>query len=141
MEFYKSDININMVSDIKHTYKILVVEDDDVSYILLNEILSSYPVKLIRAMDGVEAVEMFQNNQSAYDLILMDIRLPKLNGYKVTKKIKELNPKLPIIAVTAYAHSQGIVDCYKAGCDDFIAKPFNIGDIVKLIENYLVLRN
>lgn len=141
MESYKSDININTVSDVGHNYKVLVVEDDDVSYILLNEILSSYPVKLIRALDGIQAIEMFQDNQSDYDLILMDIRLPKLNGYKVTQKIKEINPKLPIIAVTAYAHSQGIDDCYKAGCDDFIAKPFNIGEIVKLIEHYLVIRN
>ena len=141
MEIYKSIIEKNTVSDVNHSYSILVVEDDDVSYMLLNEILSSYPVKIFRALDGVEAVDIFQKNKSAYNLILMDIRLPKLNGYDATQKIKEINPTIPIIAVTAYAHSQGIIDCYDSGCDDFIAKPFDINRILKVIEHYLVLRN
>jgi CheY-like chemotaxis protein len=71
----------------------------------------------------------------------MDIRLPKINGYDATQRIKEMNPSIPVIAVTAYAHSQGIIDCYNSGCDDFIAKPFDIKKIIRLIENYLVLRN
>ncbi len=141
MELYKSIIEKNTVNDLSHNYSILVVEDDDVSYMLLNEILSSYPVKLFRAYDGVEAIENFNKSDSAYDLVLMDIRLPKLNGYEATQKIKKINPTVPIIAVTAYAHSQGITDCYDSGCDDFIAKPFDINKIVRMVEHYLVLRN
>ena len=141
MNLYKSVIEKHTVNDVNHNFKVLVVEDDDVSYLLLNEILASYPVKLFRAFDGEEAIHNFQVNKSAYDLILMDIRLPKLNGYDATQRIKEINPSIPIIAVTAYAHSQGIIDCYDAGCDDFIAKPFDISKIVKIVENYLVLRN
>jgi len=141
MEIYKSIIENNTVSVVTHSYSILVVEDDDLSYMLLNEILSSYAVIIFRALDGVEAVDIFQKNKSAYNLILMDIRLPKLNGYDATQKIKEINPTIPIIAVTAYAHSQGIIDCYDSGCDDFIAKPFDINRILKVIEHYLVLRN
>lgn len=141
MELYRSIIEKNTVNDLKHNYSILVVEDDDVSYMLLNEILSSYPVKLFRAHDGAEAIENFNRSNPAYDLVLMDIRLPKLNGYEATQKIKEINPTVPIIAVTAYAHSQGIIDCYDSGCDDFIAKPFDINKIVRMVEHYLVLRN
>ncbi|PLX11468.1 MAG: hypothetical protein C0597_15080 [Marinilabiliales bacterium] len=141
MELYKSIIEKNTSSDENRSYKILVVEDDDVSYILLNEILSSYSVQLYRAYDGVEAIEIIQKNNSNYDLILMDIRLPKLNGFHATQKIKEINPSIPIVAVTAYAHSQGIIDCYDSGCDDFIAKPFDIKKILKIVEHYVVLRN
>jgi CheY-like chemotaxis protein len=141
MKLSKSIIEKNVAADANHSYNILVVEDDDVSYMLLNEILSTYSVQLFRAYDGVEAIEIIQKNRSIYDLILMDIRLPKLNGYHATQKIKEINPTIPIVAVTAYAHSQGIIDCYNSGCDDFIAKPFDINRILKIVEHYLVLRN
>jgi len=141
MNKYKSIIEKNTVNDFNHSYKVLVVEDNDIGYTLLHEILSSYPLKLIRAHDGEEAVEMFASRQEGFDLVLMDIRLPKLNGYDATQRIKEINPSVPVIAVTAYAHSQGIQDCYNAGCDDFISKPYDINKIVKLIEHYLVLRN
>ena len=120
MSQYKSVIEKNTVNNFDRNYKVLVVEDDDVSFILLNEILSGFPVQLIRAFDGEDAVESFKNNKTFFDLILMDIRLPKLNGYVATSIIKEINPTVPVIAVTAYAHSQGIDDCYNSGCDDFI---------------------
>lgn len=141
MNNYKSIIEKNTVSDVNYSYKILIVEDDEVSYLLLKEILSSYPLKLIRAHNGEEAIMFFDNDKSDIDLVLMDIRLPKINGYEATQKIKEINPSVPIIAVTAYAHSQGIIDCYNSGCDDFVSKPFDINKIVKLVEQYLVLRN
>ena len=141
MDLYKSVIEKNTKSDSDHLFKVLVVEDDDVAYTLLYEILASHPVKLSRAFDGEEAICNFQMDKSAFDLILMDIRLPKVNGYDATQKIKEINPSIPIVAVTAYAHSQGIIDCFNSGCDDFIAKPFEINKIIKIVENYLVLRN
>lgn len=141
MNQYNSAIKNNIVNNYKHGYNVLIVEDDDVSYMLLKEILNPYPLKLKRVFDGQEAIDDFQDNKSFYDLILMDIRLPKVNGYDATQRIKEINPTIPIIAVTAYAHSQGIIDCYNSGCDDFIAKPFDINKIIKMVENYLVLRN
>ena len=141
MNNYKSIIDKNTVSDIDYNYNILIVEDDDVSYLLLSEILSSYPLKITRALDGEEAIMHFSQNKSNFDLVLMDIKLPKINGYDATQAIKGIYPSIPIIAVTAYAHSQGIIDCYNSGCDDFISKPFDINRIVKLVEQYLVLRN
>ncbi len=141
MNINKSILVKNTLSDAAYTYNVLVVEDDDVSYLLLSEILSSYPLKLIRANDGEEAVNYFHKDQTSINLVLMDIKLPKVNGYDATQRIKEINPSIPVIAVTAYAHSQGIIDCYNSGCDDFISKPFDINKIVRLIENYLVLRN
>ncbi len=141
MDLYKSVIEKHTVKDIKHNYKVLVVEDDDIAFLLLHEILASYPIKLFRAYNGQEAIDNFKMDKSAFDLILMDIRLPQVNGYDATQRIKEINPSIPIVAVTAYAHSQGIIDCFDAGCDEFIAKPFEISKILKIVENYLVLRN
>jgi len=141
MNLYKSVIEEKNLNDQKQNFKVLIVEDDDVGYMLLQEILSSYPVNLFRAFDGQEAISNFQKDKFAFDLVLMDIRLPKVNGYDATLRIKEINPSVPIIAVTAYAHSQGIIDCFNSGCDDLITKPFDIKKIVKIVENYLVLRN
>ena len=141
MNLYKSVIDKSTLNDVNHNFKILVVEDDDVGYMLLHEILSSYPVKLVRAIDGQEAIDNFQNDKSAFNLVLMDIRLPKVNGYVATRQIKEINPSVPIVAVTAYAHSQGVIECFDSGCDEFIAKPFDVKRIIKIVEDYLIFRN
>lgn len=141
MNLYKSVVENSHVNDVEHNFKVLVVEDDDVSYMLLHEILSSYPINLGRVYNGEEAINVFINDKTAYNLVLMDIRLPKVNGYEATREIKEINPSVPVIAVTAYAHSQGVIDCFSSGCDEFIAKPFDINKVVRIIEQYLVLRN
>jgi len=134
---------IKYPSDFKNIegYKILVVEDDDIAYLLLNEILDLYSPVIYRAINGEEAIDYFSKNRNAADLVLMDIRLPKVNGFQATRKIKEINPSVPVVAVTAYAHSQGILDCYLAGCDDYLAKPFEIRKLQNIIENYLFVKN
>jgi len=116
--------------------KILVVEDDDISYSLIEEILDTCNIKPIRAKDGEEAVTLFKEFEDAFELVFMDIRLPKLNGYEASQQIKEIKPTVKIIAVTAYAHSQCIIDCYNAGCDEFVTKPFDISKILSVVENY-----
>jgi len=63
--------------------------------------------------------------------------MPEMNGYEATQKIKELNPSVPVIALTAYAHYQGKIDCITAGCDEFIAKPFNINSLLDTIQKHL----
>ena len=118
-------------------YKILVVEDDDSGYMLIHEVLSLYPVELYRAENGQEAIDNFKDNKVHFDLVLMDIRLPKMNGYEATLKIKEINPSIPIIAVSALAHQQGINDSLNSGCNDFIAKPYDLSKFINKIQNYL----
>lgn len=141
MNLYKSVIKEKTLDKLNDKFKVLVVEDDDYGYMLIDEILSSHPINLYRAFDGKEAIDTFQDKKIDFDLVLMDIRLPKINGFDATQRIKEINPSIPIIAVTAFAHSQGIIDCFDSGCDDFIAKPYDINRIVSKIENFLVLRN
>ena len=137
----KCVVEENTLNKLDNKFNVLVVEDDDYAYLLLNELLSSHPINLYRVVDGEEAIDNFKNSKIDYDLVLMDIRLPKLNGYDATQRIKEINPSVPIIAVTALVHSQSITDCFDSGCDDFIAKPYDFNRIVKKIENYLALRN
>jgi PAS domain S-box-containing protein len=103
----------------------LIAEDDDSNFKVLNEYLHKTRVNLLRANDGLEAVEICMNNHQTVDLILMDIQMPRLNGYEATKAIKKEHPQIPVIAQTAYAMSGEKEKSYEAGCDDYISKPLD----------------
>jgi len=102
---------------------ILVAEDEDINWYLIEQVLSRYNYKLIRAENGLEAVEFCRDNKHI-DLVLMDIKMPVMNGFDALEEIKKLNPKLPVIAQTAYALS-GDVEKIKSVFDDYITKPIN----------------
>lgn len=99
---------------------ILIAEDTDSNYDLLNAILGR-TYKLVRARDGMEAVLMFEECKP--DLILMDIKMPNLDGLEATKIIRELSPDIPIIAQSAYAYEHDRNAAQDAGCSDFLSKP------------------
>lgn len=119
------------VGRIKKT--ILVAEDDNLNYFLIKNFLSGLNVNLIRAENGKEAVDLYAANK--IDLVLMDIRMPEMDGYTAARIIKNSNPLQIIIAQTAYSNDRSVA--IKNGCDDFIAKPFDKQQIVSLVENYL----
>jgi CheY-like chemotaxis protein len=102
---------------------ILVAEDEDINWYLIEQVLSRYNYKLIRAKNGLEAVEFCKNNQNI-DLVLMDIKMPVMNGFDALEQIRKINPKLPVIAQTAYALS-GDVERIKSVFNDYITKPIN----------------
>lgn len=102
---------------------ILVAEDEDVNWYLIERMLSRYNYSLVRALNGLEAVEFCKNNQNI-NLVLMDIKMPVMNGFDALDEIRKINPKLPVIAQTAYALS-GDVEKIKAVFDDYITKPIN----------------
>jgi len=104
---------------------ILVVEDEDSNYRLLEKMLKSKKADVILATDGLCAIDIISNNGNSIDLILMDIRLPGINGYETTKKIKEIREDLPIIAQTAFNMVGEKEKCLELGFDDFIPKPFD----------------
>ena len=108
---------------------ILVAEDMDHNYKYLDILLSREKMNVIRAIDGDEAVNMCKNNPKI-DLVLMDVKMPKLNGFEATKKILEFRKDIPIIAQTAYAFSDDKIMALECGCVDYIAKPIK-GDILK----------
>ena len=102
--------------------KILVAEDNDSNFILMTYILKKH-YEYERARNGQEAVELVQNGQ--FDIVLMDIKMPVMDGLEATKKIKATHPDLPIIAVTANAFDSDRQLAFDAGCDDFLAKPIS----------------
>ncbi|MBN2814043.1 MAG: response regulator, partial [Bacteroidales bacterium] len=102
---------------------ILVVEDDDLNYALLFEVLGNYGMMIQRAADGVEALRL--SGELKPDLIIMDIRLPLMNGLDVTRSIRSMGNNVPVIAQTAYAMSEDKKVCLSAGCDDYISKPIH----------------
>ena len=114
--------------------KILVAEDNDSNYILMTYILKKY-YTYERAVNGQEAVEMCEKND--YDLVLMDIKMPVMDGLEATKAIKEKKPDLPIVALTANAFDSDKQLAEEAGCNDFIAKPVSSEQCLKIIKNLL----
>lgn len=116
--------------------KILVVEDDESSMLLLKEILDSLEANYIEARSGEVALRLFQENTDI-DLILMDIQLPGMNGYETTSKIRERNKDVVIIAQTANAMASDREKSVLAGCNDYIPKPISIPALIKIFNQYL----
>ena len=94
-------------------------------------------LSIIYVKNGKEAVEMCKNN-SKIDFVLMDIKMPIMNGYETTKQIKEFRPELPIVAQTAYSTKADKNKAISAGCDDFISKPINKEVLISMIDKYLI---
>ena len=125
----------------KQTYdwkrrKILVVEDDESSSFLINEILKHTGVDIAYTADGNEAVDYIKSNPNT-DLILMDIHLPVKDGFTATREIKKLRKKIVVIAQTAYAFTSDRDKARAAGCDDFITKPLNPYLLLSKLNTYL----
>jgi hypothetical protein len=123
---------MEMISD----KKILIVEDDFTSYLYLRVLLDELGVQTIYASDGSEALDIIDKNPDIA-LILMDIRMPKMNGLEATKIIKASHPELPIIAQTAYAYSEEKANVLQLGCDDYLSKPIDRNLLYKTIKKYL----
>ena len=102
--------------------KILVAEDNDSNFILMTYILKKF-YQFERAKNGQEAVDMVEKGE--YDLVLMDIKMPIMDGLEATKRIKETHPSLPIIALTANAFDSDRQMAFDAGCDEFLSKPIS----------------
>lgn len=113
---------------------ILIAEDEDSNFDLLKAILGR-KYRLIRARDGMEAVTSY--DEAKPDLILMDIKMPNLDGLEATKIIRELSPTVPIIAQSAYAYQQDQIAAMDAGCSDFIAKPISQAKLKDMINKWL----
>jgi len=120
---------------LKETAKILIAEDDDVGYLYLETILKNVSAKIMRAVDGKQAIEICKKN-SDIDLVLMDIQLPVLNGHEVTRQIRQFNKDVVIIAQTAYGLSGDREKAMEAGCNDYISKPIKKEKLFSLVKNY-----
>ncbi|GMT44872.1 MAG: hypothetical protein IEMM0006_0704 [bacterium] len=115
---------------------ILIVEDDETSFLFLEIVLRLEKLKIWHSTSGQGAIEMCRN-QPEISLVLMDIKLPDMNGLEATRKIKAFRPDLPVIAQTAHVFSSDRQEALDAGCDDFITKPTPKNELVKIIAKYL----
>ena len=115
---------------------ILIAEDTDSNYDLLNAILGKQ-YRLVRANDGMEAVLLYDEVKP--DLILMDIKMPNLDGLEATKIIRELSATVPIIAQSAFAYEHDVKAAMEAGCNDFIAKPIAQSKLKEVINKWLTM--
>lgn len=117
-------------------YKILVADDDNISVILLKNYLKEINAEFIIARNGEETLDLFEQNPDI-DLILMDIKMPKLNGLEVTKQIKAKYPEVKIIAETAFAMVGDEKKAIEAGCDAYITKPLIGKKLLHMVKSML----
>jgi len=114
---------------------ILVAEDVESNFLLVNALLKSSGARILWAKNGLEAVE--QAVKYEVDLVLMDIRMPKLDGVEATKKIKEMFPTLPVVVLTAFSHQEEMNRCYDAGCSAYLLKPIKKAELHSVVARLL----
>ena len=116
--------------------KFLIVDDEELNWLMIKDALEDTRATLTWARVGQEAVDLVAAGEH-YDLILMDMKMPVLDGFETTILIKKINPKIPVIAQTAYAMPDEILKCMEAGCNDHLSKPVSLEELLRTIKKYL----
>jgi len=129
----KNTIRINVNNNGKQT--ILIAEDNDNNFFYLDLILKNEFTEIIHAWNGIEAVNLCRNHPEV-SLILMDLKMPEMNGFEATEQIRQFRDDVPIIAITAYSGNEDKQMAHEAGCDDFITKPINKQFLLEKLTEY-----
>lgn len=127
-------VRVNYRTDESKMKTVLVAEDEESNYELVRIVLQNR-YRLLRAHNGIEAVTI--NEDEKPDLILMDIRMPEMDGLDATRIIKEIDSDTPVIALSAFAFEENIREAMAAGCDTFLAKPFRVEDLIETVQKYI----
>ena len=117
--------------------KVLIVEDEIMNYLYLEEALRETSAKVIWCKNGQEAVEKVVVEKINFDLILMDVKMPVMNGYEATKIIKKYKSDIPIVIQTAYAMQNEKQKGYDAGCDEYLEKPIKQERLLRTISKII----
>jgi len=137
-DFYHSDGPTNRGANQgnPNRKRILIVEDHDLSVMLLSDFLEVHGYEILKTGHGLEAIKLAQDNKP--DLILMDIRLPDLSGLDVTRVLKQDDQTkyIPVIAVTAFAMSGDKAKALGSGCDAYISKPVILYDLLRMVDSF-----
>ncbi len=120
------------MSELLKGKSILTVEDEETNWFLIRDILLAHQAQPHWAEVGQQAIDMVQAGNH-YDLVLMDLNLPVMDGLEVTRRIKDLRPDLPVVIQTACAVDSEIELCYQAGCIGHVIKPFSLGELTNAI--------
>ncbi len=131
----KNNEDSNKQLSVKKGLKVLIVDNDEFTVTFFTILLKAYSKVMLIAKTGIEAVEICHDNPDI-DIILMDIKMPGLDGYEATRQIREFNKEVFILAQTAYAQSGDREKSIKAGCDDYIAKPIKKERLFEIISNH-----
>jgi CheY-like chemotaxis protein len=115
--------------------KILVVEDDDTNFLYISALFKKKKVQTIRSKDGLDA--FFLCMTTPPDIVIMDIRLPVMNGFESIRLMKKYEPTIPIITLTASAMDEDRTNAIDAGCDAFVTKPILPDELIGVIEYFL----
>jgi CheY-like chemotaxis protein len=113
--------------------KVLVVEDNQISFKLMLAVLSQVNVEVVHALNGRDAIDLC-NFENPFDLVLMDMQMPEVNGLEATRKIKQMHPDMPVIATTANTFFEDEVACKEAGCDAFLTKPLKFRQLFEQMQ-------
>jgi CheY-like chemotaxis protein len=123
--------------------KLLIVEDVEINREILASLLCNTGLLIDCAKNGMEAVEICAAEPDKYDVVLMDIQMPKMDGLEATRRIRAIGEprlaELPIIAMTAHVFTSDIEECLKAGMNDHIGKPFDFNDVLTKLYKYLYM--
>ncbi|MDD3741957.1 MAG: response regulator [Bacteroidales bacterium] len=122
-------------------YRILIADDDSLNYLYYKEILDNQIYDIIYVDNGLKAIETLKENPETIDLILMDMKMPDMDGFTATNEIRKFNLTIPIIAQTAYAYREDYEKAINAGCSDYISKPIREDILISKIEKLLKIYN
>lgn len=136
MELKKETPTVPLQEKHKEWPTILVAEDEDLNILYTKRIFKPHPFNMIFVRNGAEAVKVAQEHPHI-DLVLMDIKMPVMDGLEATALIKKSKPELVIVAVTAYAANDDRYMCLNAGCDDYMTKPFKPAELFEIIQKWL----
>lgn len=114
---------------------VLVVDDVSFNLSLIDMFFKNTGAQMLFAANGREALDTCISNPHV-DIVLMDIQMPVMNGLEATREILKLKPEMPVIAITAYVHSDDKQRCFDAGCTEFMSKPCNRKDLLMIVNNY-----
>ena len=129
------EAGMDEIKQTKFSGHILVAEDARTNQVLIKSLLKRLDLQVTIVEDGNKAVQKALTEQ--FDLIFMDIEMPKMNGYEATKTLRKKRLKTPIIALTAYAMKGDDEKCFAAGCDDYISKPIEHKKLLQILNKYL----
>jgi len=126
-----------MLEKDKSNYKILLVEDDFINGKIVKTLLEKATYNVEWVKNGKEALEVLIPHSATYDLVLMDIQMPIVNGYEVSINLREIGITIPIICMTANAFCDEKVKSKEAGMNDYISKPVTKVALFEMVEKYL----
>jgi PAS domain S-box/PAS domain S-box/PAS domain S-box len=136
-ETHSPDVPVKDMKDVGKGSLILVAEDDETNFYYLNALLTRETgAKILHAANGREAIDLFKANRDI-NLILMDIKMPEIDGFEATRQIKLIDKNVPIIAITAYAMSGDEERIVSAGCDGYLSKPINRKSLLEKVAEFI----